>query len=549
MTVTATSVGQADELEPSSASPARGARLKRLVPAVAAVLCGVLLYVSFPPRTLWWLALPAFAGLGWVLRGRTWKAGLGLGYLFGLGFLLPLLVWTGVEVGALPWVALCAVEALLVALVGAGIAVVSRLPAWPVWAAAVWIAGEAARARAPFGGFPWGKIAFGQADGVFLPLAAVGGTPVLGFAVVLCGFGLYEAVRLVLDGRRTRVLRRGAASAALLSMAVPVAGALAARTLVSDRAEDGTATVAVIQGNVPRLGLDFNSQRRAVLDYHARETERLAAEIKAGKQPRPDFVLWPENSSDLDPFAHADAAYVIDQAAKDIGVPISVGGVVERDGKLYNEQILWDPAKGPTQTYDKRRTQPFGEFLPLRWLVGAINSDWTEMARQDFTPGTRPGVFTLHGTKVGLATCYEAAFDWAVRDTVTHGAQMISVPSNNATFDRSEMTYQQLAMSRVRAVEHSRTVTVPVTSGVSAIIMPDGRITQRTGMFVADSLVQKVPLRSSTTPATDLGVLPEIALVLVAAGGLGWGIGAGARGTRAGEVSPYARRTSPDSGR
>ncbi|MFF9112765.1 apolipoprotein N-acyltransferase [Streptomyces sp. NPDC014805] len=546
MTVTATSVGPADQLEPSSASPARGARLKRLVPAVVAVLSGVLLYVSFPPRTLWWLALPAFVGLGWVLRGRGWKAGLGLGYLFGLGFLLPLLVWTGVEVGSLPWLALSAVEALFIALVGAGIAAVSRLPVWPVWAAAVWIAGEAARARVPFGGFPWGKIAFGQADGVFLPLAAVGGTPVLGFAVVLCGFGLYETVRLALEGRRTRVLRRGAASAALLSMVVPVAGALAARTLVHDGAEDGTATVAVVQGNVPRLGLDFNAQRRAVLDYHARETERLAAEVKAGRKPRPDFVLWPENSSDLDPFAYADAAYVIDQAAKSIGVPISVGSVVERDGKLYNEQILWDPAKGPTQTYDKRRTQPFGEFLPLRSLVGAINSDWTEMARQDFSPGTKPGVFTMAGTKVGLATCYEAAFDWAVRDTVTHGAQMISVPSNNATFDRSEMTYQQLAMSRVRAVEHSRTVTVPVTSGVSAIIMPDGRITQRTGMFVADSLVQKVPLRSSTTPATDLGVLPEIALVLIAAGGLGWAIGAGVRGRRAGDVRPSARGESTE---
>lgn len=540
-------MGQADQLEPHGATPARGARLKRLVPAAAAVLCGVLLYVSFPPRTLWWLAVPAFAGLGWLLRGRGWKAGLGIGYLFGLGFLLPLLVWTGVEVGSLPWLALSAVEALFIALVGAGIAAVSRLPLWPVWAAALWIAGEAARARVPFGGFPWGKIAFGQADGVFLPLAAVGGTPVLGFAVVLCGFGLCEAVRLALEGRRTRVLRRGAASAALLSMAVPVAGALAARTLVSDAAEDGTATVAVIQGNVPRLGLDFNAQRRAVLDYHARETERLAAEIKAGKEPRPDFVLWPENSSDLDPFAYADAAYVIDQAAKAVGVPISVGSVVERDGKLYNEQILWDPAKGPTQTYDKRRTQPFGEFLPLRSLVGAINSDWTEMARQDFSPGTKPGVFTMAGTKVGLATCYEAAFDWAVRDTVTHGAQMISVPSNNATFDRSEMTYQQLAMSRVRAVEHSRTVTVPVTSGVSAIIMPDGRITQRTGMFVADSLVQKVPLRSSTTPATELGVLPELALVLVAAAGLGWAIGAGVRGRRAGDAQPYARRTSAGS--
>jgi apolipoprotein N-acyltransferase len=209
---------------------------------------------------------------------------------------------------------------------------------------------------------------------------------------------------------------------------------------------------------------------------------------------------------------------------------------VERDGKLYNEQILWDPVKGPVDTYDKRQIQPFGEYLPLRSLIGAINSEWTSMVRQDFSRGDDPGVFTMDGTRVGLVTCYEAAFDWAVRSEVTDGAQMISVPSNNATFDRSEMTYQQLAMSRIRAVEHSRTVTVPVTSGVSAIILPDGRITQKTGMFVPGSLVQEVPLRSSMTPATELGVLPEIALVLLGAGGLGRAIGAGVRGRRAGDV-------------
>ncbi|MFJ1970032.1 apolipoprotein N-acyltransferase [Streptomyces sp. NPDC087903] len=536
MTVTATSVDESDQLEPLSGPATRGSRLARLVPAAVAALSGVLLYVSFPPRTLWWLALPAFAVFGWVLRGRGWKAGLGLGYLFGLGFLLPLLVWTGVEVGSGPWLALVAVEAVFVALVGAGITVVSKLPGWPVWAAAVWIAGEAARARVPFHGFPWGKIAFGQADGVFLPLAAVGGTPVLGFAVALCGFGLYELVRLAVHARRTRVVRRSAAAVALLSVAVPVVGALAARTLVSDKAEAGTVTVAVIQGNVPRSGLEFNAQRRAVLDYHARETLRLAAEVKAGKVARPDIVLWPENSSDVDPFANADARAVIDRAAKAIGAPVSVGGVVEKDGKLLNEQILWDPEKGPVDTYDKRQIQPFGEYLPLRSLLGAINKNWTSMVRQDFSRGSEPGVFDMDGAKVGLVTCYEAAFDWAVRSEVTDGAQLISVPSNNATFDRSEMTYQQLAMSRVRAVEHSRTVTVPVTSGVSAIIMPDGRITQRTGMFVADSLVQKVPLRSSRTPATQLGILPEIALVLVAAGGLGWAIGSGVRGRRAREA-------------
>jgi apolipoprotein N-acyltransferase len=233
-------------------------------------------------------------------------------------------------------------------------------------------------------------------------------------------------------------------------------------------------------------------------------------------------VLWPENSSDIDPFTNADAAEVIDRAAKAVGAPIAVGGVVERDGKVYNEQILWDPEKGPVDTYDKRQTQPFGEYLPLRPLIGAVNETWTSMVRRDFSRGTEPGVFAMNGTDVGLVTCYEAAFDWAVRDTVRAGAQLISVPSNNATFGRSEMTYQQLAMSRVRAVEHGRTVTVPVTSGVSAVIRPDGRVTGRTGMFVPGTLLQEVPLRSSSTPATTLGTLPEWALVALAVAGGTW---------------------------
>ncbi|MEV8349348.1 apolipoprotein N-acyltransferase [Streptomyces niveus] len=522
-------------VEPAEPAPAPGGRrrARRFVRPGAAALSGLLLFASFPPRPLWWLALPAFALLGWTLRGRRPRAGFGLGFLAGLGFLLPLLKWTGEEVGPVPWVALAAVSALFIGVVGVGIAAVSRLPAWPVFAAAVWILGEAARARVPFGGFPWGKIAFGQADGVFLSLAAVGGTPVLGFAVALCGFGLYEVVRQVLAHRARpapRQVPRAAVAVAALSVLVPVAGALAALPLVDDSAEDGTATVAAIQGNVPRLGLDFNAQRRAVLDNHAARTEQLADDVKAGKEPQPDFVLWPENSSDLDPYRNGDARLVIDDAVKKIGVPTVVGSVLSPDtGKLRNSLIEWDPANGPVATYDKRHVQPFGEYIPMRSFVRIFSSD-VDRVRRDFGPGDKVGVFDLAGTKVGLATCYEAAFDWAVRDTVTHGAQLIAVPSNNATFGRSEMTYQQLAMSRVRAVEHSRSVVVPVTSGVSAMIMPDGEVVEQTKMFTPDALVREMPLRSSQTPATRMGTLPEALLVAIAVGGLGW---VGARTVRA----------------
>ncbi|MEW2632877.1 apolipoprotein N-acyltransferase [Streptomyces sp. NPDC048389] len=515
MSATMTSV---DTPEPAAA--AGRPLLRRLVRPGAAALSGLLLFASFPPRPLWWLAFPAFALLGWTLRGRRLRSAFGLGYLAGLGFLLPLLIWTGEEVGPVPWLALVAAEALFVALAGTGIAAVSRLPAWPVWAAAVWVAGEAARARVPFGGFPWGKIAFGQADGFFLPLAALGGTPVLGFAVVLCGFGLYETARQVAGHRRGAVVRRTAATAALLSLLVPVAAALASRPLVDASAQDGTATVAAIQGNVPRLGLDFNAQRRAVLDNHAARTEQLAADVAAGKEPRPDFVLWPENSSDLDPYRNADARQVIDEAVKAIGVPTVIGAVLTPEtGKLRNTLIEWDPDHGPVDTYDKRHVQPFGEYIPMRSVVRIFNDD-VDRVRRDFGPGHEVGVFDLAGTRVGLVTCFEAAFDDAARDTVTHGAQLVSVPSNNATFGRSEMTYQQLAMSRVRAVEHSRSVVVPVTSGVSAVILPDGKIVEETAMFTPDALVAEVPLRSSLTPATRLGVAPDLALVLLTAGGL-----------------------------
>ncbi|MFI6416079.1 apolipoprotein N-acyltransferase [Streptomyces sp. NPDC050842] len=503
-------------------SPAPVSPLRRFVRPATALLSGLLLFLSFPPRPLWWLALPAFALLGWTLRGRRLRAGFGLGYLAGLGFMLPLLVWTGAEVGPVPWVALASIEALFVAAAGLGIAAVSRLPWWPFFAAGVWILAEAARARVPFGGFPWGKIAFGQADGVFLSLAAVGGTPVLGFAVALCGFGLYEAYRQFRAARATGTVPRGPLAVAALSVLLPVTGAVAALPLVDDSAEDGTATVAAVQGNVPRLGLDFNSQRRAVLDNHAARTHELAEAVKAGREPQPDFVLWPENSSDIDPYANPDAADVIDGAVQAIGVPTVIGAVISPPtGKLRNTLIEWDPERGPVATYDKRHVQPFGEYIPMRSIVRLFNSNVDRVSR-DFGPGSKVGVFDLAGTKVGLATCYEAAFDWAVRDTVTHGAQLITVPSNNATFGRSEMTYQQLAMSRVRAVEHSRSVVVPVTSGVSAVIRPDGEIVAQTKMFTPDVLVEEVPLRSSLTPATRMGTLPEALLVALAAAGLGW---------------------------
>ncbi len=480
---------------------------------------GLLLYVAAPPRELWWLAPLAFATLWVVLHGRPARSGFGSGFAFGLGCFVPLLPWVGEFVGPLPWLALATVEALGLALAGAGGAVVSRLPAAPVWATGVWVGAEALIARVPFDGFPWGRVAFGQPSGVFLPVAAIGGAPLLTAAVVLTGFGAGELIRRVVRGRRQQ--RTALAAPALLAVAPVVAG-LVATPLVQTTATSGEVVVALIQGNVPRAGLDFNAQRRVVLDNHAARTEQLAADVVAGRYPRPALVLWPENSSDIDPLRNPDARSVIDRAARAIGVPILVGAVLRDDrdvtNRATNTAVVWDPRNGPGQRHDKRRLQPFGEYMPYRDFF-LLFSPYVDRA-SNFVPGNGDGAVDLGPVRVGIATCYEVIFDDLVRQSVRSDAQLLAVPTNNATFGFTEMTYQQQAISRVRAVEHGRAVLVAATSGVSAVIAPDGTVEQHTTLFTPDALVARVPLRSGTTLATRLGSVPEWSLVALGVVGI-----------------------------
>ena len=487
---------------------------------VGAVGGGVLLYVSFPPRTLWWLVLPAFALLGIVLYGRRARAGFGYGFLFGLGFLLPLLAWTGSFVGSLPWVVLSAFEALFIGLAGAGIAVVSRLPAAPLWAAAVWIAGEAVRGRVPFGGLPWGRVGFGQPDGPLLPLAAIGGEPLLSFAAVLAGLALGELVRRL---ARRQSPRRMVAPA-LIAVLTMAAGPMAALVPATPGGDERTVTIAAVQGNVPRLGLDFNAQRRAVLDNHVRATEQLAADVAAGRVPRPDLVIWPENSSDIDPLRNPDAAAQIDRAARAVGVPVLVGSVLRNpDGQTTsNSALVWEAGVGVVERNDKRRVQPFGEYMPWREFF-RLFSPYVDRAG-NFVPGDGAGAVDMAGVRVGVTICWEVAFDDLVADSVAAGAEVLAVPSNNATFGLSEMTYQQLAMSRIRAVEHDRPVIVATTSGVSATITRDGSVTASTQQFTPDVLVDRTALRDTTTLATRWRSAPEWALAALGVLAIGAGI-------------------------
>jgi apolipoprotein N-acyltransferase len=474
-----------------------------LVRLVAAVGLGVLLIAAFQPHDLWFVAIPVVAAFTLVVRNRSMPRAALLGLLFGLGFFVPFLVWTGDEVGPIPWLLLAASQALFYAPLGAVVAVFQRLPFWPLLTAAAWVAVEAGRGRVPWGGFTWGKLAFSQVDGPMLGLAALGGTVLVTFGVALAGGVLAWALL-----RRPAWHRVAAAVAAAAIVAVGAA-------VPAVSADGRSMTVAIVQGSTPGRGLDFNAERRAILANHVDATHQLAADVAAGAAEQPDIVVWPENASDINPFADAEAHEEISAAVAAIGVPTLVGTIVPTPDQqnVENTSVVWDPMTGPGDTYVKRHPMPFGEYIPFRGIAERIAPDAVARQPRDFVPGDEVGVLDLADARVGAVICFEVAFDNLARDAVRDGAQLLAVQTNNAGFGYSPMTEQQLAMSRLRAVEHGRWTLVAALAGVSAVIDPAGAVRDRAELFTPDVMVAEVELIDRTTVATLVGEWPEWLLV------------------------------------
>lgn len=496
---------------------------------VLAALSGAALWLSFPSFAWWPLAPFGVAGLTVAVRGARPAAGAVFGLVTGLACFLPTLHWSGVYVGTLPWAALSVLEAAYVALLG------GVLPlAWQVRRGGVtgragtvlavtglWVGQEALRGRTPFGGFPWARLAFSQADAPTLGLAALGGAPLVTAAVAATGGCLAVAVAVVIDAtRRDREAVREALQEAVRPALAAVGagllvfgvGALVPRPTSSAR----SLQAAAVQGNVPRAGLEFNAQRRAVLDNHRLATVRLAEQVRAGRATQPDLVLWPENSSDIDPLRNADAATVISDASDRVGVPILIGAVLQAPaGRLANAAIVWGPTgsahPGPGATYLKRHPAPFAEYIPFRAFF-RVFSDKVDLVRADFLAGDRMGLLTVGPARLGDVICFEVAYDALVRDPVRNGAEILVVQTNNATFGFTDESVQQLAMSRLRAVETGRAVVHISTVGVSGLILPDGRLVAGSELFTQQVLQARLPLRTQQTVATRLGALPEVLL-------------------------------------
>jgi apolipoprotein N-acyltransferase len=499
----------------------RGALLPRLV---GAALSGALAAAAFPPLGAWPLAVVAVSALLLLCRRQGWWRGGLLGLVHGLAFFLPLLHWSGVYVGFLPWFLLALLEASFLAVYGGLAALFWRLPLAPLFLAALWTAVEATRSRIPFGGFPWGRLAFTSADSTLAPLAALGGAPLVGFVTALAATLLAAAVVRWSTGAISTAQRRRRRRSTLGLVGAVVALLLAGLLVPTPGGAARTAVVAVVQGNVPRAGLDFNSERERVLKNHVAATQSLAEQVRTGEVAKPDLVIWPENSSDIDPFRSESAGALIQQATDDVGVPVLVGAVVDGPGRyISNVGVVWrpgtGPGSGPGARYVKRHPAPFGEYIPLRSIARKV-SDKVDLVSRDFFAGTVVRTLPMGRASVADVICFEVAYDGLVRDVVAKGGNLLVVQTNNATFGRTGEAVQQLAMTRLRAIEHGRATVQASTVGVSAIIRPDGSVVDDTALFTRDVLVARVPLRDGRSLADRVGFWPEAALTALALLGL-----------------------------
>ncbi|MFC3982065.1 apolipoprotein N-acyltransferase [Streptosporangium jomthongense] len=511
--------GPAPGAAPPGAPPGTGpgtpaTRGRLAMRAVGAVAGGALLYLAFPPIGLWFLALPGVALLTLAVRGVRARRALWLGLLGGLAFLLPALHWVS-PIGDDAWLGLVALESLFYGVWAVGAALTSRLPLWPLWGAALWVAMEWARGTFPVGGFPWARVAFSQGETPFTPYAALGGAPLVSFAVVLCG-GLLALAALRISRRATR----GA-----VPVVLPLVGALAVPAVafaVPRPGDEGrTVTVGVIQGNVPGRGMHpLGDEPAVVLGNHVRMLHEMAQAVRQGTVKKPDLVVLPENSTDIDPYRSDFARAQIDAAVKDVGVPVLVGAVVGvGENNRATRSLVWDPVTGPGAYYDKQKLVPFGEYTPFKDVVLALFERASLVGKQS-VPGTRDGDLRLGPVTVGAINCYEVAFDEVVGDTTRTGASPLVVQTNNATYALTNLPAQQLAMSQLRAVEHNRAVITSAITGISAYVTPQGKIAWRTGELVPASGVLTVPVRTAQTVATRVGSLPQWLLILVGAGAL-----------------------------
>lgn len=467
----------------------------RLPSPLLAVLAGLLLAAATPPWGFWPLAFLGIALLDHVLAGQPTKVRFRRAWLVWFALFLPSLLW--MQDLTLPGYVIASIA--YAAFLAAGLLLAPPGPGRYVAYAGGVILAEWVRWRWPFGGVPLSNLAIGQVAGVLAPVLRVGGALFLVGITVLAGSALAAAWK-----------RHLAVAAGLAVFVLAVLG-------VALIAPDGTGTgerldVALVQGGGPQGTRAVDTEPGIVLERHL----AASAEVPAGL----DLVLWPEDVVDVERLVGSEEEAELQALARRLDAPLMVG-VVEDEGvdRFDNWAVVYDADGVEIDRYAKVERVPFGEWVPFRDLLETIAGD--ALPGRDANVGTGPAVVDTPVGRLGITISWEVFFGERSRDAVNHGGRIIVNPTNGASFRGTQVQTQQVANSRMRAIENGRWVLQIAPTGFSAVVTPDGEVLQRTSVSEREVLYDTVELRTGRTIYTRVG--DYLALALAAAClALGW---------------------------
>ena len=446
---------------------------------VILILSALLTSAAFEPIGIWYLAIAGYALFLRLLN--TLRVPIATAFIFGLVVNAIVLHWTGKYVGVLPWLLLSLLQALFYIPVGFTYKKTSSLR----WALFALLLCEELRARLPFGGFSWTRIAFSQSESPFVPLVSYGGVLVLSYITLLLAL-LISQLRLK--------------SLIFAGVSIFLVGLMPGNPKPVDSIE-----LIAIQGNTPSVGLEFNSRAKAVFNLHRDVTRDLV-------EPGNDAIIWPENAIDIDPRNYPDVMDDIRSLVKDLDTPLIAGVVLSENGSPANASILYGLDGDVKSIYLKRYLTPFGEFIPLRKLAEFVSPYASSV--NDFKEGSDVVVHEIAGEKVAPIICYEIINDGLVREASKKSGALI-VQTNSATFARTAQSSQQMAITRIRAIEHSREILSVSTVGISAFIDNNGTVKRATGENISTSITGDLYLSEYQTIADRLGGVAPLLILLV----------------------------------
>jgi apolipoprotein N-acyltransferase len=451
-------------------------------------VAGVLMARSFS-YTDTWILLPMGIAVWWAgTHKRQLSDYLFFSFSLSIAFWFARLSWLSL-VGIDAYIILALLMALITGSIGYFMYKVKDLPLPFVWYGLLFISMETTLDYIPFGGFPWGKIAYDSADAPWANLMPYGSSSLVAAAILLISALMIPSLGFV--------LQKAFAASIVFVIAIAAFSLFLQDLDKRDIKSAGKIDLALIQGSVPRVGLSFNEQKMEVLKYHIKETDNLLANTSQNF----DAILWPENSIDVDPFLNQEAGDLIKNVLKNYDKPLLSGAVLQNNEGLSNSVILWDPVDlNVVDSYEKMYLVPFGEYLPFRELLSKYIKRFS-LIPQDFIPGNNPNNISVNNAVISPVICFEIAWNDNIFKQIENGGQLISVHTNNATYAFSNQLEQQFMITRIRAMETGRDIVVTATTGVSAHINRYGEVVWSSKEFVPQSKIATPSLYADITPA------------------------------------------------